>query len=315
MISVIMSVYNEKHEWVDTAIQSILDQTFSDFEFIIVLDNPDRTDLYELILKYSEIDSRIIHIINKQNEGLTKSLNKAIELSRGKYIARMDADDISMANRLEKQISFFFNNSDIDLVGTNAIFINEDGVIINRNRKLPERSFLIKKLLKYNNYFIHPTWMFKREIFFKIGFYKDIYCAEDYDFICRLIIHGYRVTNINEYLFKYRRRSNSIMRSNQYVQYKIVRYVRKVYRKGLKGIDIFDENVLKKILSNENSKENLKLKKLYLSGSRYKNNGELSKFILNRILCAIYSNDYLFNSIDMFLFKLYYSIALFSKLI
>ena len=93
-ISVIMSIYSEKEEWIKESIDSILSQTFRDFEFIIINDNPKRKQNENLLLEYSQKDNRIIVITNKENIGLTKSLNKGLSIAKGKYIARMDADII-----------------------------------------------------------------------------------------------------------------------------------------------------------------------------------------------------------------------------
>ena len=101
-----MSIYSEEEEWIRESIDSILNQTFSDFEFIIINDNPNRDKNNSLLTEYTRIDNRIIIITNEENIGLTKSLNKGLEIARGKYIARMDADDISLPTRFEKQVDF-----------------------------------------------------------------------------------------------------------------------------------------------------------------------------------------------------------------
>ena len=102
MVSVIMSVYNEPAEWIMLAIDSVLHQTYRDVEFIIVCDNPDNDSICNLLSNYMDNDTRIVLILNKTNIGLTRSLNVALHKCKGKYIARMDADDISFPNRFEK---------------------------------------------------------------------------------------------------------------------------------------------------------------------------------------------------------------------
>ena len=126
-ISVIMACYNEEKEWVRESINSILGQSFDDFEYIIVLDNPNNKLLRDYLEEIKKIDDRIKLIINDKNEGLVSSLNKAIKYSTGEYIARMDSDDISMNNRLEIQYEYLENNPEISLISSKAIIINENG--------------------------------------------------------------------------------------------------------------------------------------------------------------------------------------------
>ena len=132
-ISVIMSVYNDE-KYLAKSIESILNQTYSDFEFIIINDGSTDKSM-EIIDRYKNEDKRVV-VVNQENMGLTKSLNKAIKLSKGKYIARMDSDDISVSNRLEKQIEFLKHNKDYALVGTNIVKINisDNELEINRTK-------------------------------------------------------------------------------------------------------------------------------------------------------------------------------------
>ena len=129
-ISVIMSVYNEKKEWLQMSINSILNQSFKNFEFIIVLDNPDNIELKAVLEQFAAKDSRIKLIYNKKNMGLVYSLNSALKVAKGEYIARMDADDISELDRLEVQYNYFEQNPDIDFVSGFIRIIDEfDNVI------------------------------------------------------------------------------------------------------------------------------------------------------------------------------------------
>ena len=105
-ISVILCTYNEPYEMIVESISSILCQTYSYFELILINDNPTRTDLNNQLFEISSTDARIKYIKNEENIGLVKSLNKGICLSTGEFIARMDADDVSYKNRLEMQLDF-----------------------------------------------------------------------------------------------------------------------------------------------------------------------------------------------------------------
>ena len=123
-VSVVMSVYKEPVEWLHESIDSILNQTFSGFEYIIICDNPEYEEGILLLKGYAKKDNRIRLIFNKENIGLTKSLNIGISIAQGDYIARMDADDISEAKRFEKQLDFFESNPDFDFCSTSfSIFM------------------------------------------------------------------------------------------------------------------------------------------------------------------------------------------------
>ena len=126
MISVIMSVYNEERKWIEQAVISILEQSYSDLEFIIICDNPDiEDDIKEYLLLLERMNQNVIILWNEKNIGLAKSLNRGIEVAKGEYIARMDADDISDGERLRKELDFLIENN-YDLVSTNKINIDEE---------------------------------------------------------------------------------------------------------------------------------------------------------------------------------------------
>ena len=125
LVSVLMSTYNESELELRLAIESILNQTYRNIEFIIVSDNPQNTMLQNIINEYQKKDRRIKVILNNENLGLPRSLNKGIEQARGKYIARMDADDISLPNRIEEEMDFMLINN-LDMVA--ALQINIDAV-------------------------------------------------------------------------------------------------------------------------------------------------------------------------------------------
>ena len=135
-ISVIMATYKEKIELLKVAIESILKQTYNNFEFIIILDNPENIEHIRCIENYQKNDDRIRFYINEKNMGLTKTLNKALSLSKGKYICRMDADDVSMPDRIEKQLHYL-NQYHYDLIGGLSHMIDENGKTIYSIKKVP----------------------------------------------------------------------------------------------------------------------------------------------------------------------------------
>jgi len=219
-VSVIMSTYNEKTEWIKKSIESILYQTFSDFEFIIVIDNPDNVDLIEVLNEYSEKDDRIITIKNSENKGLVYSLNTALSKSRGKYIVRMDADDIAMPYRIEKQLKYL-NENNLDLIGAKIQMIDEYGnkngtvtsKILSNNLLVKDKN--IKKMFRTGNCIMHPTWCGKKDVFDKLSGYRDIHACEDYDFLLRAAAAGFKLGNINEELLYYRANFSGISKSNK----------------------------------------------------------------------------------------------------
>lgn len=158
-ISIIMPVYNGGKYLIE-AVDSILNQTFSDFELIIIEDAS--SDLsYSILKKYK--DSRIILIRNNENLGITKSLNRGLNKAKGKYIARMDADDVSLPNRLKRQFEVLEENPNIGVVGTFAKSIDENGIELNL-MNLPKDDIDIKSCLFWGNQIIHPSVMIRKEV-------------------------------------------------------------------------------------------------------------------------------------------------------
>ena len=204
-VTVLMSVYNGE-KYLQEAIDSILGQTFKDFEFLII--NDGSTDKTGEILK-SYNDPRIKIINNEKNIGLTKSLNIGLRIAKGEYIARQDADDISMPERLEKEVEFLEQNRNVGLVGTDYLFINEKGKVIHIVKCLNGSRELKAKLLE-GNQFGHGSVMLRRECIDKVGVYREEFkFAQDYDF-CLRIAEMYDVANISEPLYKWRIDSKSI---------------------------------------------------------------------------------------------------------
>lgn len=209
-LAVIMSVYkNDKLKMLEIAVDSILQQTFSQFDFYIQEDGMlnDEVSNYLKSLK----DTRVIVNERKENKGLAYSLNEMITevlKKEYKYIARMDADDISLQDRFEKQISFLDNHKDVDVVGCWAIEVDENENEFFRKTMpithLECRDFFLKR-----DCLIHPTVIFRRSYFEKAGLYPtDTFFAEDTKMWQRGFLKGCIFSNIPEYLFKFRLDSN-----------------------------------------------------------------------------------------------------------
>lgn len=240
LISVILPLYNEPVEFAKSAIDSILNQTYQNIELILLLDNPNNSSLRNLIIQYKEKDKRVKYNFNEINLGLPKTLNIGIKLSTGEYIARMDGDDISDSRRLEKQIKFLTEHKNIDLLGSDAYAINEDGEIIGKYIKL-EKDFSQKFMLKHASInLIHPTWIGKSEVF-KNCMYRNYEHCEDYDFMIRAYALGYNFYNLKEMLFYVRiqqKSLRSVSRKNAYEQYINTKRLQKQFKSYLKNRDI-----------------------------------------------------------------------------
>jgi len=204
-ISVLMSVYNGD-KFINQTIDSILIQTEKDFEFIII--NDGSTDNTEKIIK-SYKDERIKYFFNN-HKGLVNSLNKGLIVSNGRYIARIDADDISHPSRLKEQSDYLDKHKDTVICGTWAKKINENGEDIGIFNYPPEDHSAIKKYLIKHNPFIHSSVMFKKEVLKKtynyIGFFKHV---EDYELWTRILKLGIG-HNIPKTLIYYRIHDNQI---------------------------------------------------------------------------------------------------------
>ncbi len=207
-ISVIMSIYNQWNEdQLNQAIMSVLNQTFRDFEFIIYNDGSDEV-VYGYLQKYAAMDERITLINNPENHGLAYSLNTCIDVARGKYLARMDDDDICEPNRLQIQYDYMETHPEVTYIGCNAKLIDDKGVW--GHRMMPENPGK-RAFLRFSP-FIHPTVMIRRNIFDGQEAYrssKATWRCEDYELFMRLMKLGYRGHNIQEALFCYREDRNS----------------------------------------------------------------------------------------------------------
>lgn len=235
MISVLMSTYRENANEVELAIESILNQTYDgELELIIVFDDPDNETLRSWAKDRYKHDQRVRLIENDQNLGLANSLNKAINQSAGEFIARMDADDISLPDRLQLQLDYLLEN-DLDLIGGKLIAIDENEQPLYEIPDLPHTPERVAIAIGWNNCLPHPTWFGKREVF-ELGYRAIPLCGkplcEDYDLQVRAVLHGFRLGNINETVLRYRIKENSLSKSDIYVQYLFQKELTKEYRAG-----------------------------------------------------------------------------------
>ena len=210
-ISVIMGVYNQfNKDILEAAVNSILSQSFRDFEFIIY-DDGSHPEAAEILKEVAKTDPRIKLIGREENHGLAFSLNSCIRIAKGRYIARMDADDISYPERFAKQRDFLEKNTEYSWVGCNIEVFDEKGIWGRRN--MPERP-VPEDYLKFSPY-AHPTVMYRASIFDKNEGYvdsEDMLRCEDYEIFMRLKSQGLCGANLQEYLFAYRECDDSYKR-------------------------------------------------------------------------------------------------------
>ena len=202
-ISVVMPAYNSE-KYIAEAIESILNQTFTDFEFIIL--NDGSTDNTAKIIKeYAKKDKRIKLIDNKKNQGLVSILNQGLDLARGEYIARMDSDDISLPTRFEKQIKYMDTHPECGVLGTwFQCFCNSDAKV-----RHPERIKILNIL--HDQHVGHPTVMLRKSVMDKYGFYYDTNYkyAQDFELWSRMVYFT-EIHNLPEILLHYRMADLSI---------------------------------------------------------------------------------------------------------
>jgi len=197
LVSVIMPTYN-REELVGRSIKSVLDQSYKNFEFIIINDcSTDNTE--KIVEDYQKKDKRIKYLKNKDNLGIVKSLNNGLRIAQGEYIARVDDDDAWIdEKKLEKQIDFLNKHQEYVLIGTGSIAVFESKGLRIKNSK-PEKDEDIRKKMLLNCPFLHPSVVFRKEAIDKIGFYDEsLERAEDYDLWMRLGKIG-KMFNLQEY--------------------------------------------------------------------------------------------------------------------
>lgn len=203
-VSVIMSVFNGQ-AFLRPAVESILNQSFPDFEFIII-DDGSTDGTSDILAGYARGDSRI-RIHRQDNQGRTASLNSAIHLAHGDYLARMDADDIALTHRLRSQIEFLETHPEVGLIGGAIEFIDGSGKPFGTNRP-PLSDSQIQSTMRKHNSIWHPTTMMRKKVVLAVGGYRTLFDeSEDYDLFLR-IGERTRIGNLEDVLLRYRIHAN-----------------------------------------------------------------------------------------------------------
>lgn len=257
-ISVIMSVYNGE-TYLEEAVESIINQTFKNWELIIINDcSTDSTG--EILDNISLKDERIKVHTNEVNLRLPASLNKAVSLSSGKYIARMDADDISLPDRLEKQYKFMEENSDVALSSCRFMTV-KNGVYVSGGAGGRCDFEALKALMFVANPILHPGVIAKAEVMKKFNYDTTLTCTEDLELWTRLVIENQKIEILPEYLLIYRLHDKQITSTTLERQHsEVLEIQQKYYGKFLQEMDE-------------------EMRKFYISGIYFKENADVDKFL------------------------------------
>ena len=245
-ISVLMSIYNERESDIRESIGSILGQSESHFEFIIIVDNPERNEIASLISDYH--DDRIKLFYNEKNIGLAMSMNYAASLASADIFARMDADDIAEFDRFERELAFL--NNGYDLVFSNYILIDENSKVLDQHMPIYDNVGIERRISLDPSIIHHPTVMFTKAIFDKVGGYRNFPCSQDADLWLRMQEVGCKFNMLHDKLLRYRINPCSVSSKKWYQQQLTIHYIMHLSLERLQtGKDSFSEEDYYKYLS------------------------------------------------------------------
>jgi glycosyltransferase involved in cell wall biosynthesis len=235
-VSVLLAVYNGQ-EYLRFAMESILAQTFTDYEFIIIDDGS--TDETLFILRHYETQHPQLHIVSRPNKGLTATLNEGLALAQGEFLARMDADDIALPRRLEKQVAYLRAHPETVLVGSRVLLIDPEGLAIREECCEATHDQIDSAHLNNGWPVVHPSVLMRTEAVRRVGGYREPYnTLEDLDLFLRLAEIG-KLENLPEVLLKYRQHFGSVTHEKaiQQSQLREVIYREARQRRGLAVVD------------------------------------------------------------------------------
>ena len=291
-VSVILSLYNEPIAYISKAIQSITIQTYSNLQIIIIIDNPENNEVIEYVKGIANSDERVVFFINEKNMGLVYSLNRALSHAQGEYIARMDADDIADSARIEKQLNYLCENN-LDLVGSLVTDIDENDREIHGVTQYPENNEEIAEYLRYASPLAHPTWFGKKLVFDTLNGYQSIDACEDYDFLCRAVLSGFKLGVIQQSLLQYRINTNGISSTKRSIQKTALYFIRQQFRKG-KSTN--STELMSFISSAKGKKKKNELERYAILSTNLKNKSGFSYYLYGTIIfiTSVEARDVLF---------------------
>lgn len=281
-VSILMSTFREPVDWVKCAVESIITQTYANIEFIIVVDDPENIEVVKMLKGYAKKHDNVRIIVNNTNIGLVKSLNKGLKYCTGEYVARMDADDISLPDRIEKEMTYI-KRMEYDLVGCRFMLFSDSQILGECNPGMDYDECRIT--LKYYNCIGHPTWLVKRNVYEILEGYRDIDTCEDYDFLIRAVLKKFKIGNYNGILLKYRYNLNGISQSKRNKQILIARLLKRRFRENSviakDDCSLISENDIKKF------------------GDMLERKCQLEKCKKNKIYNMAYKMTFLVNDVQM----------------
>ncbi|WP_370598285.1 glycosyltransferase [Plesiomonas shigelloides] len=296
-ISILMPVYNVA-EYIDEAIGSVVNQSDYGVELIIV-DDYSTDDTFERCLIWSKRYSFVRVYRNEYNKKICKTLNYALSMASGKYIARVDGDDICIVGRFYNQLNYLVEHS-LDLVGCQMIAIDEDGNELSKGN-MPVGVDKVRAACQFASPIAH-IWLAKREVYEALDGYREIPYAEDYDFILRALDKGFRCDNSPEHLMLIRQRAGNTASTASLKQRKTHKYVLELHKRRMKNHDDddgFSEAELAKRISSWRLTEKLHAISTQLMTSAYHEKNVFSKLakILSACLLSYYNFEYLLSRI------------------
>lgn len=264
LVSVLMSIYKESVPVVSEAVESVRRQTYQNIEIVVLLDDPGNENMKIYLAKLAGEEPRLHYYINEYNMGLLGSLNKGIGLCEGEYICRMDEDDYSEADRIEKQMAYMQLHK-LDLVGSYTNLMDMDGKLVGEIRKYPSSHKYLCQYSKYTSAVPHPTWLVRKDVYDKLNGYRNIPCADDYDFLIRVCLCGYKMGVVPEALLRYRINRNGMTQQNIASQKIVSPYLAAQIRENR----VFTEDEIADYRSRRKGEEE-KLMKYYAAGKKWK---------------------------------------------
>lgn len=295
LISILMPTYNVE-KFVEEAVRSVLLQTYKYFELLIVDDcSTDKT--FDILQGLAAEDKRIRLFRNDVNSKICKTLNRALEHAKGEYIGRMDGDDISTPERFQRLKQFLDEHSDISLVGSNMITIDETGREISRKRYIKTNRYI-----QFGNQYqpcVAHIWLARREVYDTLEGYRNVPYVEDWDFLLRGQNRGFNYANVDEFLYKCRLRNGNTGTTNGLQQRKAGQFILRLYKKEKKfKKNKYDKKeYLQAIECTESEqKDYIKSAKDLDAAIHSRNNKyKLIEYVLKAMIESKYTRKYLFN--------------------
>ena len=241
ILSVIIPVRNGAG-FIHEAVESVLAQTWVAFELIVV-DNASTDDTVSIVERFQ--DPRI-RILREPRPGVAIAFNAGLEVAGGRYVARMDADDIACRDRFKRQIDCLDNRPNIGILGGQAIYIDEHGMVTGRS-SVPLTPNAIRHASRYAYPLVNPTVIGRKTVWDQLGGWREFAPAADYDLLLRAVDVGIRVANLPDVLIKYRVRSDSVSRVNRPRTMKVTLAVRKMQHMRKESRFIDEQNILHQI--------------------------------------------------------------------